>query len=134
MSKHITRKIARIEASKLNSRLGILDKQARDYVVQLIGIPHGNFDCIECLDWIDGFGSWIESAYNGKCSTLEEMAAEFNANRSRKFLKRDGKIANYCRVLEEYLSFMCRAENYGKCYTTNRFKAFITENYKEVYA
>lgn len=118
--KHITRKIARVEACKFTY----------DDVRRLNGKP--DMDCCECNNWLDGFGSWIESAYNGKLVSYEEMAAEFNANCSRKFRKRDGKTVNYCRVLEEYLSFMCLAVNYGKNYTVSRFKTFVKENYKEV--
>lgn len=120
--KYITRKIARAEAGKLT---------AND-VRRLNNKP--DMDCCQCGNWLDGFSAYIESAYNGKCSTYEEMAAEFNANRKRKFRKRDGKTVDYCRVLQEYINFMCLAVNYGKNYTVSRFKAFMTENYKEVTA
>lgn len=132
MGKYITRDLARRMTCKLETQVGILDKTAFDYVVQLINVPHRIVGCVDCLEWLDGFGNWIESGYNGKATSYEEMAAEFNANCSRKFRKRDGKTVNYCRVLEEYLSFMCLAVNYGKNYTVSRFKAFVKENYKEV--
>lgn len=71
MAKYISRKIARIETSRLNSRLGILDKEARDHVVRLSGLPE-SAGCIACLEWFDGFGNWIESAYNGKAVPMKK--------------------------------------------------------------
>lgn len=133
MAKYISRNTARMETSRLNSRLGILDKEARNYVVRLSGLPE-SAGCIACLEWLDGFGNWIESAYNGKATTYEEMASELNSERKRKFTDRKGKTVGYCRVLIEYLGFMCRAENYGKRYTMKQFKSYVSEYYKEVTA
>ena len=134
MGKYITRDLARRMTCKLETQVGILDKTAYNYVVQLINVPHRIVGCVDCLEWLDGFGNWIESGYNGKATSYEEMAAEFNANRSKRFVKSDGKIISYCRALKEYLSYMCWQDNNGKGYTVKRFNAFMTENYKEMYA
>lgn len=133
MAKYISRNTARMETSRLNSRLGILDKEARNYVVRLSGLPE-SAGCIACLEWLDGFGNWIESAYNGKATTYEEMAAEFNADRKRKFINSKGKPISYCKVLVEYFNFMCLAENSEKRYTVKQFKGYVSEYYKEVTA
>lgn len=122
MEKYITRKIARVEACKLTL----------EDVRRLNGRP--DMDCCESSNWLFDFGNWIESAYNGKLASYEEMAAEFNLNRKRKFIGRDGKTVSYSRIINNYLKFMCLAENSGKCYTMNRFKSFVTENYKEALA
>lgn len=122
MNKYITRKIASVEACRFTP----------DDVRKINNRPE--MSLCTCLEWKENFGSWIESAYNGKLATYEEMAAEFNSNRSRQFKKSDGKIISYCRLLEEYLSFMCLAENYGKHYTVSRFKNFVSKQYREVYA
>lgn len=122
MEKYITRKVARVEACK----------PTLEDVRRLNGKPL--MSVYEYNNWLFDFGSWIESGYNGKATSFEEMAADFNANKSRRFAKFDGKIIGYCRVLKEYLSYMCQQDNNGKGYTVKRFKAFMTENYKEVYA
>lgn len=123
MSKNnITRKIARVEACKFSHK----------DVQRLNNRP--DMDCCESSNWLFDFGNWIETAYGGKLASYEEMAEEFNANRKRKFIDRDGKAVSYCRVVSNYLRFMCLAENHGKCYTISRFKAYMTEHYKEVYA
>lgn len=119
---NITRKIARVEACKFTT----------DDVRRLNDRPE--MSACTCLEWLDGFTSWIESAYDNKATSYEEMAVIFNKNTSRQFKKSDGKIISYCRVLEEYLSFMCLAVNYGKAYTVQRFHRFVSENFKEVYA
>ncbi len=118
---YITRKIARVEVCKFST----------DDIRRINNRPE--MCAYTCLNWLDGFSSWIESAYNGKLSTYEEMAVEFNANRSRKFAKSDGKIIDYCRLIKEYLSFMCQQDNNGRGYTIKRFNAF-TAGYKEVFA
>ncbi len=88
----------------------------------------------EYNNWLFDFGSWIESGYNGKATSFEEMAADFNANSKRQFTKADGTIIGFCRIVAEYLHYMGFTESSGKGYTVKRFKAFMTENYREVYA
>lgn len=121
MSKYITRRIAGMETCKFTF----------EDVRRLNNRPE--MCAYTCLNWLDSFGSWIESAYNGKLSTYEEMAAEFNKNIHRQFEKPDGKIIDYCRLIKEYLSFMCQQDNNGRGYTIKRFNAF-TAGYKEVFA
>lgn len=133
MGKYITRDLARRMTCKLETQVGILDKTAFDYVVQLINVPHRIVGCVDCLEWLDGFGNWIESGYNGKATSYEEMAADFNSNYKRKFAKSDGTVIGFCRLLTEYLNYMCLAVNSGKRYTAKQFNAFLS-NYKEVYA
>lgn len=87
---YITRKKAGMEACKFTF----------EDVRRLNDKP--NMCAYSCLQWLDGFGSWIESAYNGKATTYEKMAAEFNANRNRQFEKPNGKIINLENYKEVY--------------------------------
>ncbi len=117
---YITRKKASMEACKFTP----------NDVRKINGTPEM---CVyTCLKWKDSFCNWVESAYNGKLPTYVSMGCEFNKNLHRQFKKPDGKIINYCRVLEEYLSFMCQQDNNGKGYTVSRFKKFVAENYHEI--
>lgn len=117
---YITRKKARLETCRFTF----------DDVRRINGKP--GMDCCECIDWLDEFASWIESAYDGRSSAYEEMASRYNADRPRKFIDRDGKTVSFYRVIDNYLKFMCYAENYGKAYTVSRFKNYVKENFKEV--
>lgn len=117
---YITRKRARRETCRFTF----------DDVRRINGKP--GMDCCECIDWLDEFASWIESAYDGRSSAYEEMAARYNADRPRKFIDRDGKTVSFYRVIDNYLKFMCYAENYGKAYTVSRFKNYVKKNFKEV--
>lgn len=70
MNKYITRKIARVEACKFTT----------DDVRRLNNRPE--MCGYTCLEWLDGFTTWIESAYDNKATSYEEMAAIFNKNTS----------------------------------------------------
>lgn len=121
MNKYITRKIASMEACRFTP----------DDVRKINGTPKM---CLStCLKWKESFCNWIKSAYDGKLYTYVSMGCEFNKNLHRRFEKPDGTIINYCRVLEEYLSFMCQQDNNDKGYTVKRFLGFLTENYREVF-
>lgn len=89
-----------------------------------------DMDCCRADNWLFGFRNWIDTAYNGKLFTFEEMAMEYNSNRKRKFIDHNGKSVSYCVMISNFIDFIHLAENRGKCYTLSRF---ITENYKEVY-
>lgn len=119
MEKYITRKIARAEACKL------LIKDAR----RLNQEP--DMDCCRADNWLFGFRNWIDTAYDGNCTTFEEMTMEYNSNRKRRFIDHNGKSVSYCVMIINFLDFIHLAENRNKCYTVS---GFITENYKEVYA
>lgn len=119
MNKYITRKIARIEASKLK-------------IEDVRKINCNPYMCYSsCLEWKNNFGNWIESAYNEKSVSYEEMAEIFNSDCKRKFSKSDGTVIDFCGVLVEYLNNMCLAVNRGKRYTVKQFNAFMS-NYNEM--
>lgn len=121
MEKYITRKIARAEVSKFT-------------VEDVRRINNNPLMCAStCYKWKDDLGSYIESAYDGKSRSFEEITTDFNSNYKRKFAKSDGTVIGFCRVLTEYLNYMCLAVNSGKRYTAKQFNAFLS-NYKEVYA
>lgn len=119
MSKYITRKIARVEVSKFTD----------DDVRRINDNPR--ICSSTCYKWKDNLGNYVESAYNGKSTSYEEMAADFNSNCKRKFAKSDGTVIGFCRILTEYLKYMCLAVNSGKRYTEKQFNAFLA-NYTEI--
>lgn len=131
---YITRDLARRMTCKLETQVGILDKTAYDYVVQLINVPYGIVGYTDCLEWLDGLSAYIESAYNGHMQSFEDIAEDYSKQRKRKFLNGNGLQISFKCVCNKFLEFMCRAENYGKRYTVSRFNAFVSENYKEVCA
>lgn len=115
--------ISRREASLIACKLTLADiRQYND---------RPNMCVLDCIDWKDGLSSYIESAYTGKSNSFDEIVADFNSNINRKFKTSNGKIISFCRVLSEYLSYMCRISNNGKGYTIKAFNKFLA-NYTEV--
>lgn len=130
--KYITRDLARRMTCKLETQIGILDKTAYDYVVQLINVPYGIVGYTDCLELLDGFSAYIETAYSGRIGSFEDIAEDYNKQRKRKFLNGNGLQISFKCVCNKFLKFMCLAENYGKRYTTKGFNKFLSENYREV--
>ena len=129
--KYITRDLARRMTCKLETQIGILDKTAYNEVVKLIDDPRKS-SYSDCLEWLDGFSAYIETAYNGRICFFKDIAEDYNKQRKRKFLNGNGLQISFKCVCNKFLKFMCLAENYGKRYTVRRFNKFLSENYREV--
>lgn len=132
MNEYITRKTARMKVTKLETQVGILDKTAYNEVVKLIDDPRKS-SYSDCLEWLDGFSAYIETAYSGRIGSFEDIAEDYNKQRKRKFLNGNGLQISFKCVCNKFLKFMCLAENYGKRYTTKGFNKFLSENYREVF-
>lgn len=132
MNEYITRKTARMKVTKLETQVGILDKTAYNEVVKLIDDPRKS-SYSDCLEWLDGFSAYIETAYSGRIGSFKDIAEDYNKQRKRKFLNGNGSQISFKCVCNKFLKFMCLAENYGKRYTVRRFNKFLSENYREVF-
>lgn len=132
MNEYITRKTARMKVTKLETQVGILDKTAYNEVVKLIDDPRKS-SYSDCLEWLDGFSAYIETAYSGRIGSFEDIAEDYNKQRKRKFLNGNGSQISFKCVCNKFLKFMCLAENYEKRYTMKGFNKFLSENYREVF-
>lgn len=115
--------ISRIDASRIACNLS--HKEIR----KLSNCPKMN--AVECKKWRRGLTSYIESVYTGEAATLSDIAAEFSGNINRRFRTESGEAIDFCKVLDNYLMFMCLPQNNGKKYTLKRFNSFIAR-YTEI--
>lgn len=121
-----------MKVTKLETQVGILDKTAYNEVVKLIDDPRKS-SYSDCLEWLDGFSAYIETAYSGRIGSFEDIAEDYNKQRKRKFLNGNGLQISFKCVCNKFLKFMCLAENYGKRCTVKGFNKFLSENYREVF-
>lgn len=91
-----------------------------------------DLDSTQAEMWVNGLSSYIETAYNDERKLFIEIIADYNRNRSRRFLDADGNTVDYYRVTDNYLIYMCRPANARKKYTLNNFNAYVKANYTEI--
>lgn len=94
------------------------------------GIP--DLDSYSGEKWANGLSTYIETAYNDDRKFFTEIIEDYKSNINRKFLNDKGEEVSYNKVMDNFLIYMCRAENARKRYTANNFNKYLVTNYTEI--